>query len=153
MIAWLVCISIFQIPESLCTQSKTVQVELQTVLKPGLVNWVTFYLGHLGQIQFKIIRVWPRLDHMRHEIKIWRCNDADISFSWVTPTFVIILWCQLAYGRHIPFRLCKNPNTYKLATPINQLLLQPLGVLLLQYVSFMWECCCAKYVHHRSVDN
>ena len=81
----------------------------------------------------KIIRVWPGLDQVWRKIKkytIWRCNDADIRSSWVTPTFVIVLWCQLVYESHTPFcmHICTKiwPFTglYK-AMPINRLLLQP----------------------------
>ena len=56
----------------------------------------------------KIIRVWPRLNHVRHEIKestIWEHNDDWLTFG-ATPTFQRNDICLLQmYGELCPFFL------------------------------------------------
>ena len=77
----------------------------EPALKPGQVTrviLVTFCPGNLGQTWLKI---YPGLDHVRHEIKeymIWRCNNVNACSSLATPTFGIVLWWLLVHESHTP---------------------------------------------------
>ena len=76
------------------------------------------------------------------------------------PLFKIALWCLLEHGSHTPisYAYACIKSKYLQACrdmPIDWLVLQALGVLPLQYVSFWitWDCCCAKHVHHIQVKS
>ena len=76
------------------------------------------------------------------------------------PLFKIALWCLLEHGSHTPisYAYACIKSKYLQACrdmPIDWLVLQALGVLPLQYVSFWitWDCCCAKHAHHIQVKS